>query len=526
MSIVDGRWDAGPDIGDYDRPASFRDASDLASIAAGQTFDVVIVGAGGAGAAAAIEATDRGASILVLEKMDYAGGSTQVSGGTIRVIADKEHALDHYRALAQGSTPDDVFAAYIDGLMEVPEWIASHGGKLVQDNFSSKVIKRRVCPVPRVGSAFPNFPYPDAMGPRSHMQPMRPDRPYGAALWDFLRATLGRLEVPVVTGVSVKRLLQSFPERRVVGVVAEVDGQQIEIAARAVILACGGFAWDRDMMRQYYGVELPAASPVGRNTGDGIRMAQDVGADLWHMTATSSTLSYKVPEIDAALPAEIPDPGFIMVDQRGRRYASETDMETHSFTHPMLVQDPAEGHFLRIPSYIIVDETTRKAGRLATTGLGANRHYPWSEDNQTEIDRGWIIKADTIAELAEKLDLPVAQLERTIADFNADCAAGEGDRFGRKPELMRPISNGPFYGAAVYPALLNTQGGPRRDADCHVLRPDGSAISGLYSAGELGSIWSRLYPGGGNVSEAIVTGRRSAQSAIEFARTAMEPAEA
>lgn len=518
MTINERRWDAGPDIGDYDRPGSFIAASALQEIASGKIFDLVIVGAGGAGAAAAIEATSRGASVLVLEKMAYAGGSTQVSGGTIRVIVDRDRALDHYRALAQGSTPDDVFETYIDGLMAVPEWISSHGGELVQDNFSGKVIKRRVCPVPRIGSAFPNFPFPDAMGPRSHVRPQRADRPYGAALWDFLRATLARLEVPVVTDVRVTELIQEYPERRIAGVVAEAGGKTVRIAARAVILSCGGFAWDPEMMRQYYGVPLPAASPPGRNTGDGIRMAQDAGADLWHMTATSSTLAYKVPELDAALPCEIPDPGFIMVDQRGRRYASETDLETHSFTHPMLVQDSVEGHFLRIPSYIVVDETTRLAGRLATTGLGANRHYPWSEDNSVEIERGWVLKADTLEELAQKLGIPEAQLLSTVAEYNAACDGEKADSFGRSRSLMRPIRQGPFYGAAVYPALLNTQGGPRRDAECQVLRPDGSPIRGLYSAGELGSIWTRLYPGGGNVSEAIVSGRVAAEKALEFAR--------
>ena len=514
MTITEGRWDAGPDIGDYDRHPNYHTADQLKDLCKDQEFDLVVLGAGGAGAAAGIEAADRGASVLVLEKMDFPGGSTMVSGGTIRVIADRDRALDHYRALAQGSTPDDVFVTYIDGLMEVPEWIAKHGGELVEDNFAGKVKARRVCPVPRIGSAFPNFPYPDAMGPRSHVRPSRSDRPYGAALWDFLSSALANLNVPLVTGVSAKKLVQKFPERAVCGVEVEADGETVTIPAKAVIMACGGFAWDPEMMKQYYGTELPAASPPRRNTGDGIRMAQDVGADLWHMTATSSTLAYKVPELDAALPCEIPAAGFIMVDQKGRRYAPETDLETHSFTHPMLVQDPVEGHFLRIPSFVILDEKTRKAGPLATTGLGFNRHYPWSEDNSVEIERGWIKKADTLAELAELLDLPAETLEATVEAYNQCHEKGETDAFGRPADMMLPIDEGPYYGAAVYPALLNTQGGPVRDAECRVMRPDGTPIPGLYSAGELGSIWTRLYPGGGNVSEAVVSGRKAAQSAI------------
>jgi len=528
MTLVDGRWDAGPDTGDFDRFDNWFTVEDLPRLVDGTAFDLVIVGAGGAGAAAAIEASDRGATVLVLEKAEHAGGSTHVSGGTVRLIDDPEGAVEHYLALSQGTTPREVIQAFVDGLAEIPDWIAAHGGVLTDDVYAvardgSDIARRRVFPAARIGSAFPNFPHSDAMGPRMHVRPQRPDRIWGAAMWDFLRSALAATGAPVVTGARVVALLQEAPGLAVRGVRVATPAGPVDVTAKhGVVLAAGGFAWDPALQRDYFGIDLPAMSPPERNTGDGIRLAQSAGADLWHMTATSTTIGYKFPELTAALACEVPVAGFVMVDQEGRRYARETLLETHSFTHPMLYQDPLTGRFLRTPSYIVLDEKTRVAGPLSSVGLGYNRRYPWSPDNSAEIERGWILRADSIEELAAKLGLPADSLSATIDAFNAYATRGETDEFGRPASEMIPIDTPPYYGVAVYPSLLNTQGGPRRDGRGRVLRPDGTAIPGLYSAGELGSIWSRLYPGGGNVSEALVSGRAAAITAI--AEAAVESA--
>jgi hypothetical protein len=183
----------------------------------------------------------------------------------------------------------------------------------------------------------------------------------------------------------------------------------------------------------------------------------------------------------------------------------------------MMTQDPLTGEYTRMPSFVVLDDETRRGGILSFLGLGENRHYPWSPDNSVEIERGWISKAASLEELAEILAIPADVLVQTIADYNTHAESGGTDAFGRTPDKMRRIATPPFYGAAIYPTLLNTQGGPRRNARCQVMRPDGTPIPGLYSAGELGSLWNRLYPGAGNVSEAVVTGRLAAKSALETA---------
>ena len=518
MPIIDGFWvsEAGEDDAAVRYPNE-RSSAALAELCAAP-YDLVVVGGGGAGATAAIEAADRGASVIILDKMSSPGGSTQESGGTVRLVKDRQGTAEHFWHLAQKATPREVIDAFVDGLAELPAWVKAHGGELIvrSDQDIDGDFRRWVFPARRPGTAFPNLPCADALGPRSQMRPSRPGRTRGAAMWDFLSRNLAERAIPLVTQARVVRLVQQFPTRSIVGVEVEaVDGTSHTLAARrGVVLACGGFAYDPELMLQYYGTALPALSPPGRATGDGIRMAMDVGADLWHMSGTSTTVGYNPPELKAGFHCRIPTYGFVMVDQRARRYVCETDLENHASIHAMLTQDLLSGQYERLPSFVVFDDTTRRSGILANMDTGENRHYPWSADNSAEVERGWIRRAASIEDLATELGLSAFSLRATIDDFNQCVHTGTTDAWGRSPETMRAIQTPPFYGAEVRPSLINTQGGPRRNAAGAILRPDGSVIPGLFGAGELGSIWNRLYPGAGNVSECLVSGRLAAQTAL------------
>jgi succinate dehydrogenase/fumarate reductase flavoprotein subunit len=476
-------------------------------------YDVVVVGGGGAGASAAVEATELGASVLVLEKADTPGGSTQESGGSLRMIVDRARSIEHYWHLTQGTTPKEVIEAFVDGVIDLPDWMETHDGGLA----AYDTVEDSIFPARRPGTAFPDVPHADALGRRSRVRPMIPGRQRGEALWDFLASILQRHQVPVAVRSRVTRLVEDDATRRVVGVeVASTNGPVVVRARRGVVLSCGGYSYDPELMRQYLGVALPALSPPGRNAGDGIRLAQQVGADMWHMSAAAATVGYKFPEYGAGFWCQMPAYGFVMVDQNAERFVCETNIENHAAMLAMLAQDPLSGRYLRVPSYVIFDEETRTAGRLATLKTGENRKYPWSEDNTEEIERGWISCADTLEELANALGLPPRSVQRTVDAFNRCAESGVADSTGRQPDRMKPIAKPPFYGSRVWPTLVNTQGGPRRNARAAVLRPDGTEIPGLFGAGELGSIWNRLYPGAGNVSEAVVFGRLAGRSAANF----------
>jgi predicted oxidoreductase len=122
------------------------------------------------------------------------------------------------------------------------------------------------------------------------------------------------------------------------------------------------------------------------------------------------------------------------------------------------------------------------------------------------LGKGWIRRADSIPALAALLGLDPAALADTVRRWNRSCDAGHDAEFGRTL-MLEPIAVGPFYAVELSPSMLNTQGGPRRNERAQIVRPNGTPIPRLYSAGELGSIYSYLYQGTGNIGECLAFGR-------------------
>jgi succinate dehydrogenase/fumarate reductase flavoprotein subunit len=472
--------------------------------------DVVVVGFGGAGATAAIEAHDAGASVILLEKAEAGGGTTQESSGNIRIIADHDKAARHYCALTLGTTPFEVMRVFTHGISEIREWIEKLGG-VIQPTPADPI--KYVFPYIAPTTSYPNFVGSEGIGGRFAAK-SKGDEGGGVALWRVLYEAVQRRNIDVIYNARARRLVRDGGQ--ITGVIAtRPDGDLLVEANRGVVLASGGFSYNADMQRQFIGMEIAAFSPPGRNTGDGIKMAQDVGADLWHMAAAVAGFGYKVPGYEAAFCAGILSEGFFIVDQKARRYFNEAHVEFHSGLLSAQVLDSVNGKRYRTPSFLIFDEETRLSGPIATRVKHSyNQRFKWSEDNSEEIRKGWVKVGPSLNELASQFDLPSDKLQATMAKFNADCETGD-DEFGRGQQLMRPLKEPPFYGIPIWPALSNTQGGPRRNEKAQVLDVFGERIPRLYSAGELGSIWGQLYPGAGNVSECIVFGRIAGRNAAQ-----------
>jgi succinate dehydrogenase/fumarate reductase flavoprotein subunit len=278
------------------------------------------------------------------------------------------------------------------------------------------------------------------------------------------------------------------------------------------VLTTGGFGYSAELLREWVGAEIPAFGPPGRNDGSGLRMALEAGAALWHMNAVACGFGYRVPGLDAAWMCIMRSFGFLLADATGSRFLAEPAVEHHAASHALIVRDFRTGEFARLPSYLIFDEATRRAGPITTHEAGANRGLTWSESNLDEVEKGWVKRGDSVADLARELSLPPDRLEDTVRRYNQAAGHG-GDEFGRAPAEMVPLQEPPFYGIEVWPALFNTQGGPRRGPGGEVINTERVPVPGLFSAGELGSIWAALYPGAGNVTEAVVFGRIAGRSA-------------
>jgi succinate dehydrogenase/fumarate reductase flavoprotein subunit len=412
--------------------------------------DVTVIGFGPAGASAAIAAHDAGARVTVLERMPYGGGNALNSGGFLFDV-DGPHAVDHLDALCFGKTPRDVLEAFAAGLHEVPAWLESLGGATRAIDWPP---------------SWPNFP-----GHVTYRQFVG-DRP-GPALFDCLR---GAVEA---RGIEVR-----------------YDTRVTELPEGNVVLAAGGFEYDEEMRDAYLPLPLTAVGHRG-NTGDAIRLAQQAGASLWHMSAFFGWFAFRHPDHLAAFPLDVHAPSFIYVDGDGRRFADETGWEVHDKLRCLTTYLPRRRNRPRMPGWLILDEKARLAGPLNGI-VGTPNDYVWSADNSAELAAGWIRPV-------EEIDAP--QLEQTLAEYGT-----QPDEFGRAPETVAPLEP-PLYAIPIWPAVATASGGPRRDAQARVLRADGTPVPGLFAAGAAGSIWGHLTEHGGGLTDAIVFGRVAGQTA-------------
>lgn len=508
--------------------------------------DVVVVGYGAAGAVAAIEAHDAGAEVMILEKMPEPGGLSIVSAGGIRIAFDRDAALTYLKATCGGRTPDDLLEVLADGMMAVPDRMRAYAGA------SGATVS--------VTPALGNYPLPgyDALGycEISHMPAIegaarvhgvKGVRP-GCRLFSVLEDNVVRRGIPVHLSAPAERLIHRTGQG-VLGLRARIDGRSVAIRARkGVVLACGGFEANEAMKADYFqAVPVLVGSFLG-NTGDGIAMAQEAGAALWHMWHYHGPYGLRHPDpaypyglylkavpmwtpgradavsdlgvVDALgkpLPAKtLPKLAWILCDKTGRRFMDEYPPYPGDFgVRPLDAYDSKTQSFPRIPAFLIFDEAGRRMypmGRCAINGRDED-FYDWSADNLKEVELGFFQRAETLAELAALMGVPEPVLMETVDAWNRDCASGEDTAFGRRPETMTPLATPPYYLGQVWPMVINTQGGPVHDRAQRVLTPFGAPIPGLYAAGELGSVFGHLYLSGGNLAECVIGGAIAGRSA-------------
>ena len=328
--------------------------------------DVLVIGLGPAGAAAAITAADRGAHVTVIEKTNATGGNCRYSGGFIWDV-DGPDALAHLEALCFGKTDTAVLAAYLDGLHDVAAWIEGLGGATLP--FTPPQGSREL-------PAWPRFPGADRVSYR--LAGSQTGGPGGRELWRVLGENVERRVAHVLLEARATSLLVGH-DGRVGGCTVELRAGELAVHARhATILTCGGFEWDTFMREAYL---EPPLVPVGHhgNTGDGIRLAVQVNAALWHMSAFFGWFAFAT-GYDAAFPLDFHGPSFVWVDADGRRFADETGYEVHDRVRAVSTYLPRRANYPHLPLYAIFDERTRLAGPLNGV-VGTPNDYAWSADN-------------------------------------------------------------------------------------------------------------------------------------------------
>lgn len=499
--------------------------------------DVVVVGYGYAGAVAAIEAHDAGASVLILEKMPDPGGISITSGGNVRIVDDAELGFQHLKATNSGTTPDSVLRALAEGMQQVPAYFE----KLVAVNGASIDRRQADGNYPFAGTetfgyvSIKEVPGFDPAGTYPFVSSYVPiARAAGVRLFKVIEDNIRARKIRTMLATPALRLIAD-DDGNICGLTAERDGKLIRIKARrAVILACGGFEANAEMQRQFWQEKPVLNAAYMGNTGDGILMAQDVGAALWHMWHYHGVYGFKHPDSDYPFgirPKRLPDwiPGesaregvkvpWIIIDRFGRRYMNEYPPYTQDTSwRPMALYDPETMSYPRIPSYMIMDEPGRGAYPIVSPTFNDRRFkFEWSEATLRGLEAQIVRRADSIDELAQKMGIEKDVLSRTIADWNSICDAGADTVHGRPPSSMVRIATPPFYHAEVWPVCSNTHGGPVHDAEQRVLNAFGRPIGRLFAAGELGGVFGHLYISGGNLAECFVGGWIAGRNAAGLA---------
>lgn len=499
--------------------------------------DFLVVGFGLAGAAAALEANDidPDAKILVIEKMDeaQAGGNSIASGQTVIV-----------------PSPDDIetFKTYVAACFE-PNPIPEEYLDWMCNEFATQVdwIQGTVSPVGyeigyvsggplswgKLVTEFPDLAGSNFIGCSGHVRQAGGTFENGGVWRGFALAAQARDNVEIDYECALTNVIVDA-DGKVVGAVVNNNGTEERIGAgKGVVLACGGYENNLQMQRDFHGMDMVYTGGTPGNTGDAIQMLMGLGAEIWHMRNQTQSgglwLGIKVPDFESTFMRNftMPAGSWIEVDAEDKRFYNESGAY-----HRQHMKYKQYGHYVDLPHdralpvHLIFDDKTCQAGPVVTKWLSwpiTTLNYVWSDDNSAEIEKGWIVKADTIDELAELIGRNPAALQLAIDTYNEGVEAGK-DEFGRDPETMALIDTPPYYAVGITPTLVGTTGGAKRDTQARVLRWDGTPIEGLYEAGELGSYVANLYQNGMFLAECIASGRAAADTAFGGRSTVSEPA--
>lgn len=481
------------------------------------TWDLVVVGSGGGALTAAALAARAGLSVCVVEKTSYLGGTSAYSGGACWLPGS------HVQAAARLPDSTDGARSYLAAILREPdearvEAFLTHSPELVRELDDDPLLSFSWLPFSEYYDAPGRVPFGRSIQPAEVRRdelpaevaawvrpPVERDRAGqggrrtltgGQALIARLAWMLVRDGGEVRTDLPVTGLLTD-DGGAVRGVAAMTpEGPVVLEARRGVVLGAGGFEGDA-ARRAEHGVPGDVAwtmAPRGTNTGEPLQAAVALGAATDFSAGGWFCPGLEQPDGGGSFTLGFR--GGVMVDAQGRRYANES-LPYDRFGREM-AKDAA-----RVPSWFVFD--SREGGRLPAIAM------PEGEPEE-HLAAGTWVRADSLEHLAAATDLPAPALEATVERWNAACAQGRDEDFGRGEDeydtffaggggaqaALVPLDQPPYLAARFVLSDLGTKGGLVTDGAARVLREDGSPIFGLYAVGNTSaSVFGDVYPGPG-----------------------------
>ena len=558
-------------------------------MSAAQEYDLVVVGSGGGALMTAVRAADAGLRVLVLEKSELFGGTTAYSGGVLWIPCNYDQAgngvQDHLKTafsyvkrVAKGLSPDERILAYVEAANSMMEYLRDgvgqpyhsltlypdyyqqiegsikggrsmdparfdasklglEGLKTMRDGNKTALVLGHICVTAKEAGKVVRREKGGMWMMMGIMARYYLDLPWrlktsrdrslsgGQALIAALLTAARARSTSITMQLQAPMTELLSEDGKVVGVTYQKNGQSHTVRSRFVMLAAGGFEQNQQMREQY----LPqptntrwSHTPKGNNTGDGILAAQKLGAQTALMDKTWGAPSISVPGEDEnrVVFMERNFPHSMVVNGKAERFTNESQ------PYPEFQQDMFKSHQAggKIdPAWFVFDATFRK--RYPIGPLLPGESFP-DAIVAKKLKEGFFVKAGSIAELAQKIGLDAAALEKTVVRFNGFARTGVDEDFGRgnnafdnyySDPAVTPNSNlgaletAPYYAVKFFPGDIGTKGGLVTDIHARVLGADGQAIAGLYATGNTSAaVMGPAYAGAGStIGPAMTFGFRA-----------------
>jgi fumarate reductase flavoprotein subunit len=441
-------------------------------------YDIIIVGAGGAGMSAALEAKEKGLNPVIFEKMPVAGGNTTKSSSGMNASQTKfqkeqsiedKNDLFYEETLAGGHNTNDkeLLRFFVDNSASAIDWLDSIGIKLNNITITGGMKEKRTHR-PEDGSAV------------------------GKYLVTGLVKNVQEKSIPLFVNADVKEITQA--DGKVNGVKVVIDQKDEKtITAKAVVVTTGGFGSNADLIAKVRPdlKGLVTTNQVG-STGDGITMIEKLGGvtvDMDQIQVHPTVQQDKSYLIGEAVRGE----GAIMVSNEGKRFVNE-----------LTTRDKVTAAINTLPE---------KAATLVFDSGVKTRVKAIDQYDKM----GFVVKGDTIEDLAKEINVPADQLKATVDTWNKAVKDKKDSEFDRSTGMDNDLSGAPYYAIKIAPGIHYTMGGIKINTNTEVLNKDGQPIAGLFAAGEVtGGLHGENRIGGNSVAEIIIFGRQAGIKSAEY----------
>ncbi|GMG97007.1 FAD-dependent oxidoreductase [Tepidimicrobium xylanilyticum] len=508
-------------------------------------YDIVVVGAGAAGTAAALAASERNDSVLLLEKTARPMGASVFAGGLFAAdsslqkkagkTVDKKWLFDQYMKASSGYMNSILVRTIIEESGKTVDWLIENGCELNLVDAGT-------------GGSYAHVGMPATL---------HGYKEGGRVAIEKLIESFKKNGGHVMFSTPAKELMKDS-EGNIKGIVAEKeDGTILEIYAKAVILATGGFGGNEEMMKKYFGDKYTLGE-ITQNVGDGIRMAWDVGADEYG-TSTAQYFWQKFTQSDVKALTNVLGYDYmsltdftfyphLRVNTLGQRFSDETMASNFVIHGAQIHMQPNQTEF------IILDTSVLK--QIAEKGYASvEEHYGiWKDNRQffmefnmptdtdelikwenTPIDytplldaavgTGVVFKGNTLKELAKNMGVDANRFIESVNQYNKAIEEGIDNMFFADTERLIPVVEGPFYAVKYVARNLGTLGGVRINEKIEAVDKNGKPIPGLYVAGaDAGGMYGKSYVDfeGGTLGFAYTSGRLAGINSAEYVKNSKQ----